>query len=77
MIGRLLTVIATSPLTLAALRYCAIPLTVLLFLLGFRRRGERTGRLAERFWTTEKINDIQPRMLEAAARTHYLWRGRP
>ena len=41
-------------------------LAVLLFLLALRRSGERTGRLAERYETTEKINDAQRRMLEAA-----------
>lgn len=51
----------------AALRYGAIALAVLLFLLSLRRSGERAGRLAERLETTEKINDVQRRMLEAAA----------
>lgn len=32
------------------------------------RYGERTGRLAERLEATEKTNDVQRRMLEAAAR---------
>jgi hypothetical protein len=52
----------------AALRYCAIVLAVLLFLLSLRRSGERTGRLAERLESTEKANDVQRQMLEAAAR---------
>nr|WP_272490715.1 hypothetical protein [Mesobacterium pallidum] len=52
----------------SALRYAAIALAVLLFLLALRRSGERTGRLAERLETTEKANDVQRRMLEAAAR---------
>ena len=30
--------------------------------------GERTGRIAERLETTEKVNDVQRQMLEAAAR---------
>lgn len=68
MIARLVTGIATSPWMRAALRYGAIALAVLLFLLSLRRSGERTGRLAERLEATEKANDVQRRMLEAAAR---------
>ncbi|WP_240637934.1 hypothetical protein [Paracoccus aestuarii] len=68
MIGTLLGGIATSPWMRAALRYGAIALAVLLFLLSLRRSGERAGRLAERFETTEKANDVHRRMLEAAAR---------
>ena len=68
MIGGLLTWIATRPWMRAALRYGAIVVAVLLFLLALRRSGERAGRLAERLETTEKANDVQRRMLEAAAR---------
>ena len=68
MISALLTGIAASPWARAALRYGAIALTVLLFLLALRRSGERAGRLAERFETTEKANEVQRRMLDAAAR---------
>nr|WP_255700202.1 hypothetical protein [Ruegeria alba] len=50
------------------MRYGAIVLAVLLFLLSLRRSGERAGRLAERLETSEKTNEIQRRMLEAAAR---------
>jgi hypothetical protein len=67
-IAGLLTGIAAGPWTRAALRCCAIVLSVLLFLLAFRRYGERAGRLSERLETTEKANDVQRRMLEAAAR---------
>ena len=66
MIGGLLTGIATSPWMRAALRYGAIALAVLLFLFALRRSGERTGRLAERLESTEKANDVQRRMLDAA-----------
>ena len=52
----------------AALRYGAVALAVLLFLLALRRSGERAGRLAERLETMEKAHDAQRRMLEAAAR---------
>ena len=68
MIATLLTGIAASPWMRAALRYGAIVLAVLLFLLALRRSGERTGRLAERLETTEKANDVQRQMLDAAAR---------
>jgi hypothetical protein len=67
-IGALLTGIAASPWLRAALRYGAIVLAVLLFLLSLRRSGERTGRLAERLETAEKSHEAQRRMLEAAAR---------
>ena len=60
--------IAATPWARAALRYAAIALTIVLFLLSMRRSGERVGRLAERLETREKANDIQRRMLEAAAR---------
>jgi hypothetical protein len=67
-IGGLLTGIAAIPWVRAALRYCAIVLAVLLFLVSLRRSGERAGRLVERLETTEKANDVQRQMLEAAAR---------
>lgn len=60
--------IAAAPWARAAVRYGAIALTIVLFLLSIRRAGERVGRLAERLETTEKANEIQRRMLEAAAR---------
>ena len=68
MIGGLLATLAGSALARAALRYGAVALAVLLFLLSLRRYGERAGRLAERLETTEKANDVQRQMLEAAAR---------
>jgi hypothetical protein len=52
----------------AALRYGAIALAILMFLFALRRSGERTGRFAERLEATEKINDVQRQMLDAAAR---------
>jgi hypothetical protein len=42
--------------------------TVLLLLLACRRSGERLGRLGERLEASEKTNDVQREMLEAAAR---------
>lgn len=68
MITALLTGIAAVPWMRAALRYGAIALAVLLFLLALRHSGERAGRLAERLETSEKTNDVQRRMLYAAAR---------
>lgn len=68
MIASILGGITTSPWVRAALRHGAIVLAVLLFLFSLRRSGERTGRLAERLETMEKANDVQRRMLEAAAR---------
>jgi len=68
MSATLLGGIAASPWMRSARRYGAIVLAVLLFLLSLRRSGERAGRLAERLETSEKNNDVQRRMLEAAAR---------
>lgn len=68
MIMALLGAVTNSRWARAALRYGAIVLAVLLFLLALRQSGERAGRLAERLQTTEKANDVHRRMLEAAAR---------
>jgi len=68
MIASILGGITTSPWVRAALRHGAIVLAVLLFLLSLRRFGERVSRIAERLETREKTNEIQRRMLEAAAR---------
>jgi len=67
-ISGLLTTLAGSAWARAALRYGVTALAILLFLLALRRSGERAGRLAERLETTEKANDVQRQMLEAAAR---------
>jgi hypothetical protein len=68
MIANLIAGITAAPWTMAALRFCAIALAIVLFLLSARRSGERVGRLAERLETREKTNKIQRPMLEAAAR---------
>jgi hypothetical protein len=68
MIASILGGIATAPWARAILRYGAIAVAIVLFLLSIRRSGERVGRLAERLEITEKTNEIQRRMLEAAAR---------
>ena len=57
-----------SRLILAVGKWATIALTISLFLLSLRRSGERVGRLAERLENQEKANEIQRRMLEAAAR---------
>ncbi|KMK65996.1 hypothetical protein [Puniceibacterium sp. IMCC21224] len=68
MITTILGGIAASTWARAALRYGAIAVAIVLFLLSIRRSGERVGRIAERLEIREKINEIQRRMLEAAAR---------
>jgi hypothetical protein len=68
MITALLTGIAASPWARAALRYGALALAIVLFLLSIRRAGERAGRMAERLEAAEKANDVQRRMLDAASR---------
>ncbi|WP_372840706.1 hypothetical protein [Phaeovulum sp.] len=54
------------PANVAARR--ANGLTIVLFLLNLRRVGENAGRLAERLETSEKVNETQRKMLDAAAR---------
>lgn len=68
MIGGLLAALAGSAWARAALRYGVTAFAILLFLLALRRSGEHVGRLAERLETREKANEVQRRMLEAAAR---------
>jgi hypothetical protein len=68
MIGGFIATLAGSTWARTALRYGVTALAILLFLVALRRTGERAGRLAERLETTEKANDVQRRMLEAAAR---------
>lgn len=68
MISTFLGGIIASPWMRAALRYGTIALAIVLFLLSIRRSGERVGRQAERLEEMEKTNEIQRRMLEAAAR---------
>lgn len=66
--GALFTWFSGSRFALAVGKWAAIALTITLFLLSLRRSGERVGRLAERIENTEKANDIQRQMLEAASR---------
>ena len=67
MIAALLTGIAAGPSMRAALRYGAVALAVLLFLLALRRSGERAGRATERLDQLERTHAIQRQMLEAAS----------
>ena len=67
MITTILGGIAASTWAQAILRYGAIAVAIVLFLLSIRRSGERVGRISERLEITEKANEIQRRMLEAAA----------
>ncbi|MEX5597480.1 hypothetical protein [Pseudophaeobacter sp. C1-32P7] len=68
MIGELVASLVGSAWARAALRYGVTVFAILLFLLTLRRSGERAGRLAERLETREKADEVQRRMLEAAAR---------
>jgi hypothetical protein len=51
-----------------ALRLGLLVAVLLLLILSLRRSGERLGRMLERLETSERTNDVQRRMLEAAAR---------
>ena len=66
--GALIACFSGSRFALAAGKWTAIALTISLFLLSLRRSAERAGRLAERLENTEKANEIQRQMLEAASR---------
>jgi hypothetical protein len=65
---RWITAILASGAARKVLGFMLAAITLALFLLNLRRTGERAGMLAERLATTEKTNDIQRRMLDAAAR---------
>lgn len=68
MIWELFMTLAGPAWARTALRYGVTVFAILMFLLALRRSGERVGRLAERLETREKANEVQRRMLEAAAR---------
>ncbi|MCV2869028.1 hypothetical protein OEW28_10355 [Defluviimonas sp. WL0002] len=68
MIGGLLAALVGSAWARAEIRYGVTALAICLFLLALRRSGERAGRLVERLETMERTDDLQRRMLEAAAR---------
>ncbi|WP_296644945.1 hypothetical protein [Roseinatronobacter sp.] len=64
LVGRLLA----RPWARRAAGFALVMLTVILLVLDLRRTGERAGRAAERLDQLERINAIQRRMLDAAAR---------
>jgi len=66
--GTLITWFSGSRFALTVGKWVAIILTISLFLLSLRRSGERAGQLGERLENTEKANEIQRQMLEAASR---------
>ncbi|MFN4098860.1 MAG: hypothetical protein ACK4GT_03705 [Pararhodobacter sp.] len=62
------TALLASRLARNALGLLLAAFTIALFLVNLRRPGERTGRMAERLSTSERNNEIQRQMLDAAAR---------
>jgi hypothetical protein len=67
-IAGLVAALGGSRLIRSALRFALTVAAVFLLLLACRRSGERLGRLGERLDASEKTNDVQREMLEAAAR---------
>jgi hypothetical protein len=67
-IAGMLAELGVGRLGRVALRIGLLLAAVLLLLLACRRSGERLGRLGERLEASEKTNDVQREMLEAAAR---------
>ena len=68
MIGTFLAWASTTPWALRLARWGAVALAIILFLLALRRSGEPAGRIAARIEAMEATNDVQRRMLDAAAR---------
>ena len=66
--GALIAWFTGSRFALAVGKWAAIGFTISLFLLSLRRSGERAGRLVERLKNQERANEIQRKMLKAAAR---------
>ncbi|MDP3862970.1 MAG: hypothetical protein Q8Q63_15450 [Phaeovulum sp.] len=64
---RWITALLASGPARKVLGFLLAGLTLALFMLNLRRAGESAGRLAERLQATEKVNEIQRQMLEAAA----------
>lgn len=65
--GWITALFASSPAR-KALGLLLAALTIALFLLNLRRAGERAGQLGERLSTSERTNEIQRQMLDAASR---------
>ena len=68
MIVGLLAWLGAGRLVRSVLRIAILVAAILLLLLACRRSGERLGRALERLETLERTNDVQRKMLEAAAR---------
>lgn len=68
MIGAILGALAGSAMGRRLMRYGTVALAIALFLLSIRQSGERMGRMVEKLEQQEKANEVQRRMLEAAAR---------
>ena len=68
MIAALAAGLLARPWPRRALRWGAVALAGILFLLSLRRAGEHAGRIAEPLETMEQSNEVHRRMLEAAAR---------
>jgi hypothetical protein len=67
MMGWITATVASGPARKALGLFLAA-LTIGLFILHLRRAGEHAGRMAERLSTSERTNDIQRQMLDAASR---------
>lgn len=65
--GSLLTGVLARPWERRAAGYVLVALTIILFILNFRRTAEHTGRAAERLNHLEQTHSIQRQMLEASA----------
>ena len=66
--ARLLAGLLARPWARRVAGFGLATLTIALFVINLRRSGERAGRAAERLDMLERSNDIQRKMLEAAAR---------
>jgi hypothetical protein len=65
--GGLLLRLMARPWARRVVGFALAALSIAMFILNLRRAGERAGRAAERLETTERINAVQRKMLEAAA----------
>ena len=67
MMGWITAILASGPARKSLGLLLAVT-AIALFLLNFRRAGERAGRLSERLSTSERNHEIQRQMLDAASR---------
>lgn len=65
--GRLLAGALARPWARRVAGVALVAFAITLFLINFRRAGERMGRVAARLDQLERTNAIQKQMLEAAA----------